>query len=185
MEVRGESDMAKTTKEFEWRMQGMLYALKIAKADGIDALEKDIRMRNFLKSPLAMTKQERDNFIQFVTENLYATMLTVVGMVLHDQLGFGKKRLLRFKEKFDQTTNGVFDFDVFGNHYVTLEDYAKYLNEKADLGIDYQRVARCQEVCSYEQEWKNVADIDNIIHVLKINGFEDASEWLQGKKSDA
>lgn len=38
--------MAKADREFYWRMQGMLYALKIVKEKGQDALETEIRMRN-------------------------------------------------------------------------------------------------------------------------------------------
>ena len=175
--------MAKVSKEFEWRMQGMLYAYKIAKEQGIDALEADIRMRNFLKAPLNISKQEIDKFKIYLSENLYHTMLTVTLMVLHDHLGFAKKRLLDFKEKFDAMTQTIFDFDQMGQHYVTLEDYAVYLNEKADLGLDVARIANCQETCSYEKEWKNMVEIENMVKALREAGFEDAAEWLQKKVS--
>lgn len=173
--------MAKVSKEFEWRMQGMLYAHKIAKEQGVEALEEDIRTRNFLRAPLNISKKEIDQFKVFLSENLYHTMLTVTLMVLHDHLGFAKKRLLDFKEKFDAMTETIFDFDQVGQHYVTLEDYAVYLNEKADLGLDVARIANCQETCSYEKEWRNMANVDNLIGSLKEAGFEDAAEWLQKK----
>ena len=173
--------MSKPTKEFEWRMQGMLYAYKLAKEQGLDALEKDIRMRNFLRAPLSVSMQEMDKFKLFISENLYQTMLTVTLMVLHDHLGFAKKRLLSFKKKFDAMTQTIFDFDNLGQHYVTLEDYAVYLNEKADLGLDVARIANCQETSSYEKEWKNMVNIENMINVLKQNGYEDAAEYLQKK----
>lgn len=175
--------MAKATKEFEWRMQGMLYALKIVKEQGIEALEKEIRMRGFWRMPLKMSRQEHDNFVLYVTQNVYHTMLTVIGMVLHDELGFRKKRLLRFKDKFDKLTMTAFDFDYAGQHYVTLEDYAVYLNEKANLGIDVARVAVCQEMSSEEKERKNMADVNGLIIALRGNGFEDAAEWLERKVS--
>ncbi len=175
--------MAKVSKEFEWRMQGMLYAYKIAKEQGIDALEADIRMRNFLKAPLNISKQEIDKFKIYLSENLYHTMLTVTLMVLHDHLGFAKKRLLDFKKKFDDMTQTVFDFDRMGQHYITLEDYAVYLNEKADLGLDVARIANCQETYSYEKEWKNMVEIGNLIKALQENGFDSAATWLQERIS--
>ena len=68
--------MAKPSKEFEWRMQGMIYALNIAKKDGVDALEKDIRKRNFLRAPMKFTQKEIDDFIEFMSKNLYVTTMT-------------------------------------------------------------------------------------------------------------
>ena len=44
-ETGGEEKMSKPSKEFEYRMQGMIYALNIAKKDGVDGLEADIRKR--------------------------------------------------------------------------------------------------------------------------------------------
>ena len=173
--------MAKATKEFEWRMQGMLYAQKIVKEQGPEALDKEIKMRGFWRTPLTMSRQEHDNFVLYVTQNMYHTMLTVIGMVLHDELGFRKKRLLRFKDKFDKLTMTAFDFDYAGQHYVTLEDYAVYLNETANLGIDVARVAVCQEVSSDEKERKNMADVNGLINALKAEGFEDAAVWLEKK----
>lgn len=173
--------MAKVTKEYEWRMQGILYAHKIAKEQGIEALEEDIRMRGFFKTPLALTKAERQNFVLNVSTNLYATILSVVCMVLHDQLGFGKKRLHRFKKYFDEVSEAVFDFDKVGQHYVTLEDYAVYLNERYGLGLDVARIAACQDTSSTEKEYRNKADVNDIVDMLEQAGFKEASEWLAGK----
>ena len=173
--------MAKRTKEFEWRMQGILYAHKLAKEQGMEALEKDIRMRGFFQAPLALGKSERENFILNVSTNLYATTLSVVCMVLHDQLGFGKKRLHRFKKHFDEVSEAVFDFDKVGQHYVTLEDYAVYLNETYGLGLDVARIAACQDTSKHERENRNMADVDELIKDLREAGFTDASQWLARK----
>lgn len=173
--------MAKVGKEFEWRMQGILYAYKLAKEQGLEALEKDIRMRGFFQTPLTLGKAERENFILNVSTNLYATTLSVVCMVLHDQLGFGKKRLHRFKKHFDEVSEAVFDFDKVGQHYVTLEDYAVYLNETYGLGLDVARIAACQNTSYTEKENRDMADVHVLIKDLKEAGFKDASEWLARK----
>ena len=39
-------------KDYDLRMQGMIYALNLAKKDGIEALERDIRTRNVLKAQI-------------------------------------------------------------------------------------------------------------------------------------
>lgn len=173
--------MAKVSKEFTWRMQGMSYAYKIAKEQGIEVLEADIKARNFYRAPIKFSVKEINEFRDFVCENLYHTMLTAVFMVLHDKLGFRKKRLLDFKEEINKVAMSAFDFSIIGNHYVTLEDYAVYLNEKADLGLDVARVAACQANNDYEKEWKNMANVDELVKVLREEGFEDASKWLEGR----
>ncbi|MBQ8803454.1 MAG: hypothetical protein IJZ53_07475 [Tyzzerella sp.] len=173
--------MAKADKDYTVRMQGYVAAYDYAKKNGLEALEKDIRMRGFLRIPINVSQKEVDNFKQFLITNLYNTVLTVVCMTLHDTLGFGKKRLLRFKANFDKLTEGVFDFDYAGQHYVTLEDYAVYLNEKANLGLDVSRIAACQEVSTTEKEYKDMADVKGLIKALRDAGFTDASEWLEGK----
>ena len=117
----------------------------------------------------------------FLSKNLYATMLTVVCMTLHDQFGYGKKRLLGFKEKFDELTKNATNLDYLGEHYVTLEDYAVYLNEEFDLGIDTARVATCQESYDEHDERFRAADIEEVLKVLREDGYEEAAEFLQGK----
>lgn len=173
--------MAKVGKEFEWRMQGILYAHKLAKEQGIEALEEDIRMRGFFSVPLALGKAERENFILNVSTNLYAITLASVCMVLHDHMGFGEKRLHRFKKWFDEITEAVFDFDKVGQHYVKLEDYAAYLNETYGLGLDVERIAACQDTSASERENRNKADVNALIENLKEAGFPEASEWLAKK----
>ena len=63
--AKGEEKMSKPSKEFEYRMQGMIYALNIAKKDGVDALESDIRKRGFTRAPLKFSQKDIDEFIEF------------------------------------------------------------------------------------------------------------------------
>lgn len=133
--------MAKRDKEYESRMQGMLYALNVAKEHGVEYLEKEIKKRGIIKSPLAYTDKQIDEFWKQLSENLYATMTCVTGMVLHNTFGFGKQRLHKFREEFLNATNKTIDLDWLGEHYVTLEDYAVELNEKYDLELDVARIA--------------------------------------------
>ncbi|GAB5611652.1 hypothetical protein JCM37173_21780 [Allocoprococcus similis] len=89
--------------------------------------------------------------------------------------------LLGFKEKFDELTKNATNLDYLGEHYVTLEDYAVYLNEEFDLGIDTARVATCQESYDEHDERFRAADIEEVLKVLREDGYEEAAEFLQGK----
>lgn len=173
--------MAKVPKEFLIRMEGYVAALRFAKQYGIDALEKDIKVRGFLNIPVQIPKKEKDWFLLQISENLTQTMSAVMLYVLYDMLGFRKTRLQRIKKRFDEITQSVFDFDYMGNHYVKLEDYAIELNETCNLGLDIERIAACQDTCRHEKENIGMARIDDLIINLKEAGYEDAAMWLESR----
>lgn len=92
--------MAKAQKEFESRMQGMLYAHKIVKEQGLDALTKEIKMRNMLKVDLWAKKGEVEELYDNLSENVYMNMLCTFMYTLHESFGFGEKRLSKLREQF-------------------------------------------------------------------------------------
>ena len=57
-------------KDYDLRMQGMIYALNLAKKDGIEALERDIRTRNVLKAPMKFTESQMREFWNALSTNL-------------------------------------------------------------------------------------------------------------------
>ena len=173
--------MSKRDKEYEARMQGMLYAVNVVKESGLEALEKDINKRGVLKAPLAYTDKQIDEFWKQLSENLYATMTCVTGMVLHDEFGFGKQRLHKFREEFQKATNASLDLDWLGGHYTELGDYAVYLNERYGLGLDVARIAACQESHDEKEKACRMANLDRILSELKENGFKDAAKFIEGK----
>lgn len=175
--------MAKADREYQLRMEGYVSAYAFIQKNGVDALAEDIRARGFYKIPITVSQEEFNNFKEFVMQNMYNTMLTVACMTLHDIFGFGKKRLKRFKDGYDKTTETTVDFDYAGQHYVTMEDYAVYLNERADLGFDVSRIAAIEDQSRFRKQNKDKTDIKVIIQKLKDAGFEDAAEWLEKKVS--
>lgn len=110
-------------------------------------------------------------------------MLTVTCMTLHDTYGFGKKRLVAFKKAFDKKTNETLDLDSIGGHWVTLEDYANYLNEEYGLGIDAARCEKCQKSYDSGNENYRMAKVDKIISILEAGGFKDAAQYLNERVS--
>lgn len=175
--------MAKATKEFEWRMQGMLAAHKIVKEGGLEALDKEIRMRNFLKVDLWAKKGEVEALHKTISENVYTSMLMTMMFVLHDTFKFGKKRLDRLREDFDKKVKNISNLDWLGNHYVRFEDYGVYLNERYGYEFDVDKIAAIQDLQDEEDKRVRRCDVDRLVIELKKNGFEDAAEWLEKKVS--
>lgn len=161
-------------------MEGMLYALSIAKKDGVEALEKEIKKRGFFRISIGLPQKDYDEILDFLVQNLHNTYKTVAGITLHDTFGFGKKRLTDFEIAFDRKTRDATDFDYLGQHYVTLEDYATQLNEEFGMHIDVERVKKCQE-CYKGEEAKEMADVRELIKVLRDGGFEDAATFIKEK----
>ena len=172
--------MSKPSKEFTWRMEGMLYALNIAKKDGVEALEKEIKKRGFFRISIGLPQKDYDEILDFLVQNLHNTYKTVAGITLRDTFGFGKKRLTDFEIAFDRKTRDATDFDYLGQHYVTLEDYATQLNEEFGMHIDVDRVSKCQQ-CYKGEEAKEMADVRELIKVLRDGGFEDAATFIEWK----
>lgn len=158
----------------------MMYALGIAKKDGVDALEKEIKRRGFFKVSIGLPQKDYDEILDFLVQNLHNTYKTVTGIVLHDVFGFGKKRLTDFEIAFDRKTRDATDFDYLGQHYVTLEDYATQLRDEFGMHIDVERVAKCQE-CYKCEEAKQMADVSELINVLRDGGYEDAATFIESK----
>ena len=171
--------MGKISKEQNWRMQGAIWALDFAKNNGLEELQKDLRKRGFFEAHLTTPQKELDNFIANVADNMYMVSLATVCTALNDEFGFGKQRLQKFKQRFDKVTEDVFDFDWAGEHYITLEDYAKDLNRKFDLGVDEERVAKCQYSTQTEIENRGKCRLKDVIDYLRECNFEDAAKHLE------
>lgn len=84
--------MARQDKDFMLRMQGMIYAYRVAKESGVEALGKDIRKRNITNAPMKFSSRQIDEFYKFISQNVYTNMLAVMCWTLYDSFGFGKKK---------------------------------------------------------------------------------------------
>lgn len=171
--------MAKATREFELRMQGMIAAQRIVSDGGLEALTKDIKYRGLTKAPITVSQADIDSFVHEVSENLHMTVMIVAMTALHEEFGFGEKRLKQFKTRFDRETQAACDMNWVGNHYVTLTDYADSLIENFHIdGLDKSILATCeQSFDSTDQNYKKVK-LDRLIEELTKHGFGDAATWL-------
>lgn len=76
-------------KDEELRREGMAYALRIAKENGIDSLEEECRFRGATKLPLALPKNAIDECVSKIKLNTIDTVTILSAMVLHDEFDFG------------------------------------------------------------------------------------------------
>lgn len=96
--------------------------------------------------------------------------------VLVEKFGFGEKRLKRVQEAYDEKIDFLFDFDKYGEHFVTFEDMAKELKEKYDIDVSVDAVKENQE--SFDER-HNLRILPNIIKLLEMEGEESAVEVLK------
>lgn len=97
--------MSDRVKDYqEGRSAGLELALRIVREGGLQALEEEIRFRGRLNINMGV----EEKVVEKATEPLKALCVQTVRIaffsVLHDEFGFGKKRLARTAAAFDKLT---------------------------------------------------------------------------------
>lgn len=92
--------MANFKKEELARMEGMVYALRIAKKDGIEELEKEIKKRGITGISINCSHKELENASVNMRNMMFDTFMCFTIGILHDCFGFGQNRARKFQEKF-------------------------------------------------------------------------------------
>ena len=80
-------------KEERARMEGMAQALRIAKAKGVEGLEEELRMRNIVDLPCAVSKSAMNECIMRIKNNTVDTVTILSAYILLEKFGFGRTRL--------------------------------------------------------------------------------------------
>lgn len=177
--------MAARDKEFEWRMQGMVYACKMAKEQGLEFLENDIKKRGILKADIVYKPEDYENFWHQLSNNIYTNMIVSVLWCLYDQYGFRKERLIKFKKKYDEAVVRTLDLNYLGEHFVKLEDYAVELNRMYNMGLNVELAAFCQdEFDKANPQYRDTRFLNGIINSLRAHNFHDAANFLEKQKAE-
>ena len=119
-----------TSKEELARREGMSYALKYVKENGIEALENEFKRRGAYNIPIRISDKDLKVFTDNAKMMLLDTVLILASMTLHDEFGFGKDRLQRFVKRFN------FKAECIGDDYTTWQDQINILKE--ECGLEYQ-----------------------------------------------
>ena len=118
-----------TSKEEQARLQGMSYAIKVAKEKGIDGLEEELKRRKAYNIPVRIGDKELQAFTDNAKNMMLDTILILASVTLHDEFGFGHDRLNRFKERFN------FKAECIGDSFTDWQDQIEILKE--ECGLEY------------------------------------------------
>jgi hypothetical protein len=172
-------------KEYEVRIAGMINAYNIGKTaenegkNPLEEIHKEIKRRGIIHADIGIPDKLYHEWWQTLSDNVYQNMLATTLYVLTEKFGYGKTRLERFKKEYDEAVQNTLDLDYMGDHWVKLEDYAVYLNEKYSLGLDVERIAVCQdEFDKGNALYHDLTALKGIINLLKINGYDKSAEFL-------
>ena len=166
--------MGKIDKEQKARMDGMAYALKIAKEKGIDGLENEIKARGILGVNLTVDSKTLRESYESMCTTLFQNMKTVFLQVLIKELGFGEKRLRRFKEAYDHKSMCLVSLDQYAEHFVTFEDMAIDLKKRYNIDMNAEMIASNQEVID-----KGRRVLPNVIKLLEHENQHEAADVLR------
>lgn len=111
------------------RNEGMLYAYNYAKEHGLDALEKEIKFRRITNLPIPVDKKAVDEFILNVKNQTTDTFMVLLAATLHDEFGFGEKRVQRAIDRFN------FKAECLGDEYVTWQDMIENIKEELNIQL--------------------------------------------------
>lgn len=117
-------------KEDTARLDGMAYAYKQIKADGVEAFERELRMRGRRDLAIPVSQADLVAGSQRIKEMTLDTVLTMAVAVLHDEFGFGKKRCKRFSERYSLKA------DCLADNLVSWDDYTQMIKDELDLQIE-------------------------------------------------
>ena len=120
--------MARMSKEEQARREGMAYALRIAKEKGIEALEEDLKMRNVIDLPCRVSKADLSKFSQNVKYNIVFYIKVLMAVTMHDEFGFGNKRIKQMFKRFDLKA------ECLADDYTTWDEQVSIIAE--ECGID-------------------------------------------------
>lgn len=119
-----------TSKEEKWRREGMAYALRVAKEQGIDYLERDLKLRGATQCPIGVPKGTIDDCVKRIKECTLDTVLILALVTLHDEFGFGEKRCQQFMKRFDSKT------ECLCGDFADWKDMQQILADECNIHIE-------------------------------------------------
>lgn len=106
------------------RNDGLQLALKIVENGGASALKKEIKFRGTTKIETNLTMEEIEEASKPMRGFINEVHILLWLSVLHDEFDFGKKRLNRAMDRFEQIYSSIED------GYAGLNDYLELLQNK-------------------------------------------------------
>lgn len=166
-------------KEEKWRMEGALYALRLAKEKGIDYLEMDMKRRGALGMSFVIPEKAVKDTYDMLAEKVMNTMKTVALWTLYQYDGWRGIRLKRFEEHMDAVSNDCMDFDRFGKNYVKISDMAKELRDRCGVTPDMSTLEQIEK--ENEAARGQFVSLDAVAELMEEFGMPEAAAAIRKK----
>ena len=121
--------MARLTKEDKWRREGMSYALRVAEEKGIDGLREDLKLRGAINLPIPVDEKMLNEFAYDIKDNVVDSMLILMAATLHDEFGFGEKRVQKAVDRL------LFKASCITGDYVTWNDIIDDIKQELNIEL--------------------------------------------------
>jgi hypothetical protein len=178
--------MAKGDKEYMWRREGMVYAIKQVKENGIDDFVNEVKRRGLLKLDIHISDNQIIDGFKQISNNLYNTMIPVFYTCLVDEFDFKKEDLQKLHSVFTKQVDSLLSLDYLGEHYVTMKDFQEEINEKYGFDFDGNVADDCMNSFDDSDERYHMIKLESLIDMLYRDGFPAAALHIKRKveKSD-
>ena len=174
--------MAKQDKRLkeimQYRADGMVYALGVVEKHGVEALRKDIQSRRLTFLPLELSVEWINGIMHDIYSKIISCYNVTVYDTLHELFGFGKKRLHKFDEGFNERVSILSTIDGYGSMLLTFEDMAKHYNDKYEMNVDMDAV-RSGDQHNQNALGAGKVDMAHVIDILRRYDYWDAAEFLE------
>lgn len=121
------------SKEERLRKEGMEFCMRYLAAhdNDADALIEECRRRGVKgAAPLRVNRKDVEDFENRVRHRTIDTILIASMIALHDEFGFGKERLLRFRAMFNKRVEWLLDGTV------SWTDWQRVLAEESGIELE-------------------------------------------------
>lgn len=166
-------------KEEQWRMEGALYALRLAKEKGIAYLQEDIKRRGALGMSLLIPEKAAEETYDILARKVMSTVKTVAMWTLYEQNGWKRTRLKRFEQQMDANSALCMDYDRFGKNYVKLSDMAKEMQMHCGTNPDLETLEQVER--ENKEARGQFVSLDAIEEIMREYGFPEIAVALRKK----
>lgn len=162
------------------RMDGFCRAYSVAKSDGIEALEKEIRFRKATAIPINLDMQKCQELINASADKLNDMFKIIALYVLNRNFGFGEIRLKRFLENVDYLYQTVDRMDPYGYKMISYFEMYDSMKDKYHLDLNEKYYKDMDEGADQNNRgMKYHMAITTFYTWLKKEGHFDAAEDLK------
>lgn len=119
-------------KFYEGRIQGMYYAYERIKKDGIEEFEKELVFRQAFGVKALVKLSEMHDLEMRIVKRVQDVVLVFSLLVLHDEFGFGKKRIRQFMARYNIKCAGIAD------EYTTWDEQVQIIKDELDIDFEFR-----------------------------------------------